>query len=163
MKRIKTTFSERAYKASLDDIRTANQELREVTLQNIRLEPKRQQRGDSNRLAKLGILRRQAASLHRVITDIKTWRCGCGKRHFVSLRLETRPSTHLDGKAADCRTTAFPMLFSVANNPGTAGALQWQYVEIVSCLGREPTNTEPAAHHGPHRYVENLHETIRLR
>ncbi|KAL8665548.1 MAG: hypothetical protein Q9168_007679 [Polycauliona sp. 1 TL-2023] len=131
MQRVKLTFSKSVYKDLLDDIRRANQDLREFTHQNIALEPKKHQRRAKSALADLRLVRRHAASLHQVLINDKTWKCKCGMHHLASLRLEARPT------ADATKAPAFRILLSVAKSDETAGITQWQDIEILPSLNNQ--------------------------
>ncbi|KAL8655055.1 MAG: hypothetical protein Q9226_003196 [Calogaya cf. arnoldii] len=136
MRRVKLTFSKSVYKSLLDDIRRANQDLREFTHQNIALEPKKQQRRARSAIVDLRMIRRHAASLYQVLMNEKTWKCKCGMHHLASLRLESRPQSNQNFKADAANAPAFRILLSVAKDDHeTAGTAQWQDIEILPFLG----------------------------
>ena len=91
MKRIKVTLSKKIYKELLDDIDKANKDIRDITHQNIYLEPIRKKRQSKRPIAELKLIRKHAASLYQVLVTGKAWKCGCKSHHLASLRLEPRP------------------------------------------------------------------------
>ena len=142
MKRVKLTFSKNVYKELLDDIRLANQDLRDFTRQNIALEPKKRQRKGRTALADLRNIRRHAASLHQVLINDETWKCKCGMHHLASLRLEARPQTSQSLRMDAAKTPAFRILLAVAvnltvNDHNTTDTAQWQDIEILPSLGSQ--------------------------
>ncbi|KAL9024522.1 MAG: hypothetical protein Q9180_007877 [Flavoplaca navasiana] len=157
MKRLKLTFSKSVYKELLDEIRLANQDLRECTHQNIALEPKKHHRKAKSALADLRLIRRHAASLYQVLINDNTWKCQCGMEHLASLRLEARPQTNNMGSTDATKTHAFRMLLSVANsNLGTTSTAQWQDIEVLPSLSDQPLMKQPPVPKSPNPYVEAL-------
>ncbi|KAL8787298.1 MAG: hypothetical protein Q9213_002289 [Squamulea squamosa] len=141
MKRLKMTFSKSVYKEFLDEIRTANQDLREVTHQNIALEPAKQKRRGKRPIATLRLIRRQAASLYQVLMNDKTWKCRCKAHHLASLRLEARPQTNEVAPKNTVQAHAFRILLSVAiENGETDWTAQWQDIEILPSVENEASN-----------------------
>ncbi|KAL8869006.1 MAG: hypothetical protein Q9174_004596 [Haloplaca sp. 1 TL-2023] len=162
MKRIRLTFSKTVYKEMLNDIRMANQDLREVTHQNIALEPKKQKRKAGKALTRIKTTRKHAASVYRVLMKDSTWQCKCGMRHLASLRLETRSETGLNVMEGN-DTSAFRILLSVATDDrGMADPARLQDIEILPFLNHDPSNKEEAAQNSQLRYVENYPDRTRL-
>ena len=136
MKRIKLTFSNAIYKELLDDIRQANRDLREVTHHNIVLEPIKRKRLSRRPLADLKMIRRNAASLHRVFMNDKAWKCKCKMHHMASLRLETRPqSNEFKAEPDNPQIHAFRILLSVTGaTSNTNTAIPWEDIEVVPTI-----------------------------
>ncbi|KAL8829825.1 MAG: hypothetical protein Q9170_006005 [Blastenia crenularia] len=129
MKRLKMTFSRSAYKELLDDIRRANQDLREFTHQNIALEPVKKRRS-RRPIADLRLVRKYAVSLYQVLMTDQTWNCTCKMYHLASLRLEARPRL-LENGIDLAQRHAFRILLSVAKEvTDTTSAVRWQDIEI---------------------------------
>ncbi|KAI4100086.1 MAG: hypothetical protein LQ339_005608 [Xanthoria mediterranea] len=125
MKRVKLTFSKNVYKELLDDIRLANQDLRDFTRQNIALEPKKRQRKGRTAVSDLRNIRRHAASLHQVLSPARS--------------STPDQSISQDGRS---QTPAFRILLAVAVNVAvidhnTTGTSQWQDIEILPTLGSQ--------------------------
>ncbi|KAL8997035.1 MAG: hypothetical protein Q9169_003576 [Polycauliona sp. 2 TL-2023] len=159
MHRVKLTFSKSVYKDLLDDIRRANQDLREFTHQNIALEPKKHQRRARSAIADLKLIRRHAASLYQVLINDKTWKCECGMHHLASLRLEARPQISQDLKleAGAIKAPTFRMLLSVAKIDGdSTGHAQWQDIEILPSLGNQPLIAPSTARLNSNRLPSSL-------
>ncbi|KAL8883512.1 MAG: hypothetical protein Q9192_007127, partial [Flavoplaca navasiana] len=150
MKRLKLTFSKSVYKELLDEIRLANQDLRECTHQNIALESKKHQRKARSALADLRLIRRHAASLYQVLINDNTWKCQCGMDHLASLRLEARPQTNNMGSTDATKTHAFRMLLSVTNSDlETTSTAQWQDIEILPSLTDQRLTEQPPVPRSP--------------
>ena len=135
MKRMKVTLSRNIYKETLDVIDKANKDLREITHQNIYLEPIRQKRRLRRPLAQLRLIRKHAASLYQVLITGKAWKCSCRMLHMASLRLEPRP----DGLEAVNADTAPKVRFRIllSTRQGEESPVvtsQWQEVEIIPSL-----------------------------
>ncbi|KAL8733473.1 MAG: hypothetical protein Q9166_002099 [cf. Caloplaca sp. 2 TL-2023] len=134
MRRLKLTFSKSIYKELLDDIRQANQDLREITHQNIALEPVKLKRRARRPIAELKLIRKHAASLYQVLMNDSTWKCKCKMHHLASLRLETRPGG-IEDEAKLAQRHAFRILLSVAKEANDTGnTTQWQDIEILPSL-----------------------------
>ena len=88
MRRLKFTFTKSVYKELLNDIRQANQELGEITRQNIALEAVKHKRRGKRQIAELKLIRKHATSLYQVLINDSTWKCKCKMNHLASLRLE---------------------------------------------------------------------------
>ena len=131
MRRLKLTFSRSVYKELLDDIRRANQDLREFTHQNIALEPVKQKRRSRRPIADLRLVRRHAASLYQVLMTDQAWNCTCNMYHLASLRLEARPSM-LEKEMNLAQRHAFRILLSVAKDAtDTTSTVHWKAIEIL--------------------------------
>ena len=102
MKRIKVTLAKNTYQEMLDTIDKANKQLRDITHQNIYLEPFRRRRRSNRQLAQLKLVRRYALSLSQVLIPGKAWHGTCGMVHMASLRLEC----HAKELQADADTEA---------------------------------------------------------
>lgn len=155
MRRIKLAVSKSKYKEVLVDIRQANQDLREVTRQNIVLEPIKRKRQGRRLIGDLRLIRRLAASLYQVLMNDKTWNCKCKMHHLASLRLEARPKTNQDFKADAAKTPAFRVLLSLAaDNREANGTAHWQEIEILHSPEAQASIKEPQTERNPDRYVE---------
>ena len=120
----------------LQNIDKANKELRDITHQNMYLEPIRQGRRSKRRLAQLKLIRKHATSLYQVLITGKAWRCSCRILHMASLRLESR-SDAFDATSVDTmEKVKFRILFFTrqgAENPQAMSRL-WEEVEIVPTI-----------------------------
>ena len=135
MKRIKLTLSKNIYKETLDVIDKANKDLREITHQNIYLEPIRQKRRSKRPLAQLQLIRKHAASLYQVFITGKAWKCSCRMLHMASLRLEPRPDGLEAVNADSVPSVRFRILLSTRQGEETPWVTsQWQEVEIIPSL-----------------------------
>ena len=141
MKRIKVTLSKNLYKDILDTIDKANKELRDITHQNIYLEPIRQKRRSRRPLYELKLIRRHATSLYQVLVLGKAWKCSCKMLHMASLRLESRPN-ELEATNADILPTVrFRILLSTRQEEDSPWVTsQWQEVEIIPSLDKNTPN-----------------------
>ena len=136
MKRIKITLSKNIYKEALDMIAKANKDLREITHQNIYLEPIRRKRRSKRPLAELKLIRIHATSLYQAFITGKAWKCNCKMLHMASLRLESRPEANEAVDAA--RKLKFRILLSTSQERDTPCVTsQWQEVEVISSLDKE--------------------------
>lgn len=115
MKRLKVTFSKSRYKELLDGIWQANRDLREITHQNIALEPMKRKRPLKRPISDLKLVREHLASMYEVVMTDKTWNCTCKMRHIASLRLEARPQTVEEVTAEIPQKYSFHILLSVAD------------------------------------------------
>ena len=135
MMRLKLTFSKNVYKELFDDIDRANKDLREVTHQNIALEPIKRKRRSRRSIADLKLIRKHAASLYQVLMTDKAWKCKCRTYHMASLRLEARPQTVAEVKADIPQKHTFRILLSLADKANNASATaQWEEIEIIPSL-----------------------------
>ena len=142
MKRIKFTLSKNIYKETLDTIDKANKDLREITHQNIYLEPIRQKRRSKHRLAQLKLIRKHAASLYQVLITDKVWKCSCRMLHMASLRLEPRPDALVAVNADTVPRVRFRILLSTRQGEESPWvASQWQEVEIEPSLDQIVAST----------------------
>ena len=91
MKRIKVTLRKKVYRELISDIDKANKDIRDITHQNIYLEPVRRKCRSIRPIAELKLIRKHAAILYQVLVAGKAWKCGCQNLHLASLRLEPRP------------------------------------------------------------------------
>ena len=135
MKRIKVTLSKNIHKEALSMIDKANKDLRDITHQNIYLEPIRKKRRSKRPLAELKVIRQYAASLHHVFITGKAWRCRCRLLHMASLRLESRPEPL--GAASDdaAPNVKFRILLSTREEGGNYEVTsKWQEVEVIPSL-----------------------------
>lgn len=151
MRRLKLTFSKSVYKELLDDIRRANQDLREFTHQNIALEPVKHNRRSKRPIADLRLIRKHAASLYQVLMTDQTWKCTCKMHHLASLRLEARPRM-LESEVDLARQHAFRILLSVTKEASqTTSAVQWQDIEIFPSFDSQILVMDSPAHKDAHR------------
>ena len=138
MKRIKITLSKNIHKEALDMIDKANKDLRDITHQNIYLEPIRQKRRSERPLAELKLIRQHATSLHQVLVTGKAWKCSCQMLHLASLRLESRSEAL---KAINTDTPPklkFRVLLSTRQERDiSCVASQWQEVEVIPSLEKK--------------------------
>lgn len=142
MKRMKVTLSKNIHKETLDMIDKANKDLREITHQNIYLEPIRQKRRSKRPLAKLRLIRKHATSLYQVFITGKAWKCSCKMLHMASLRLELRPEALEAVNADTAMKMRFRILLSISQEMNSEWVTsQWQEVEVISSLDKEIPNT----------------------
>ena len=148
MKRIKVTLSKKIYKELLNDIDKANKDIRDITHQNIYLEPVRRKRQSKRPIAELKLIRKHAASLYQVLMTGKAWKCGCRNHHLASLRLEPRPQVLEITKPNPASHFRFRVLLCTSQqgegSPKTTS--QWQEIEIAPSLdktGIDATNVGP--------------------
>ena len=130
MKRIKVTFSKKIYSEILDTIDKANKELREITHQNIWLEPVRQKRRSKRPLAQLKLIRKHASSLYQALITGKAWRCSCTTLHLASLRLESRTDTLKAVNVDTMERMRFRVLLSTRREEESRQAVSGRYEEI---------------------------------
>lgn len=135
-KRIKVALSRNIYKDALDRIDKANKDLRDITHQNIFLEPIRHKRRSKGPLARLKLIRKHAASLYQVLITGNAWKCSCKMLHVASLRLESRPEAHEAANGDSTSKLKFRILLSTSQErESPLVTSQWQEVEVVSSLG----------------------------
>lgn len=143
MQRCKVTFSKHVYQELLDNIRRANRHLREITHQNIALEPLKRKRQSRKPIEDLKIIRKTAASLYQVIMNDKAWQCQCKNHHVASLRLEARPQT-IEEIRNDGQTHAFRILLSVTDDlTSTITTTKWEDIEIIPSLASSERVEQP--------------------
>ena len=132
MERIKFTFSNRVYKYKelLDEIRQANRDLRDVTHQNIALEPRKHERRSKRPVTILKLIRKHAAGLYRVLIADRNLKCTCKMYHMASLRLEARPQKTEEVRA-DIQKYTFRILLSVVDDAGTIPNSRWAEIEVI--------------------------------
>lgn len=138
MKRIKVTLSKNIHKEALDMIDKANKDLRDITHQNIYLEPHRKKRRSRRPLAELKLVRKHATSLYHVFITGKAWKCSCNMLHMASLRLESRPEVLEAVNADTAPKMKFRILLSTIqarDSPRTTS--QWQEVEVIPSLDKK--------------------------
>ncbi|KAL8896799.1 MAG: hypothetical protein Q9207_007530 [Kuettlingeria erythrocarpa] len=151
MQRMKMTFSKSVYKELLDDIYRANKDLREITHQNISLEPSKRKRRSRRPIVELQLIRKYAASLFQVLMTDKLWKCDCKTYHMASLRLEARPKTIDNAALKRSQEYSFRILMSVTNaTGGTSTATDWREIEVLpstsaSSVPSLVANVTPAA------------------
>lgn len=130
MKRLQISLLKDVYKELLNTVEESNRKLRDITHQNVYLEPLRKERKSKHPTANLRIIRKHAASLHRALITSKAWKCPCRQYHLASLRLESR-SHGLRKKDAAISCSEFRVLLSTLQNaPCSTRMSQWQAIEI---------------------------------
>ena len=150
MKRIKVTLSKNLYKDILDTIDRANKELREITHQNIYLEPIRHKRRSRRPLHELKLIRRHATSLYQVLVMGKAWKCSCRMLHMASLRLESRPNGLEVSNADSLPTVRFRILLSTRQEEDSPWVTsQWQEFEIIPSLDKKAPDVISVAQPNP--------------
>ncbi|KAL9112020.1 MAG: hypothetical protein Q9227_003640 [Pyrenula ochraceoflavens] len=91
--RLKVVLSKSIYMDLMAKVENANRQLRGFTHQNCHLEPTRKQRRTFKQKAPdYRVIRRSAASLHKILIQKGhcQWKCTCRTRHLISIRLEPR-------------------------------------------------------------------------
>ena len=138
MKRLKVTFSKSRYKELLAGIWQANRDLREITHQNIVLEPMKRKRRSRRPISDLKVVRKHVASLHKVFMTERIWKCACRTKHIASLRLEARPQT-VDEVIVDIpQKYTFHILLSEADDIHDVEAVsQWAELRVLPSLERQ--------------------------
>ena len=136
MKRIKITPHKKIYKEVLDDIYKANKDTRDITHQNLYLEPVRNKRRSKRPIAEFKIIKNQAASLYQVLITGKAWKCGCKVQHLASLRLEPRTQMFEVAGANSAPAFRFRVLLCTSQEGGNPPKTpsQWQELEVVPSL-----------------------------
>lgn len=129
--RLKLTFSRSANKELLDEICQTNRDLREVTHQNMALEPIKRKRRSKRSIVNLKLIRKHAASLYQVLMTDKAWKCTCKMCHMASLRLETRPQTIEEVRADIPQEFKFRVLLSVAEINDATLTSHWAEIEVI--------------------------------
>ena len=138
LKRIKVTLSKNIHKEALDMIDKANKDLREITHQNIYLEPMRQKRRSKRPLAELQLVRKHATSLYQVFVTGKAWKCSCKMLHMASLRLESRPEALEAVNSDTAPKVRFRILLSTSQERDSPWVTsQWQEVEVIPSLDKK--------------------------
>lgn len=113
----------------------ANKDLRDITHQNVYLEPIRQKRRSKRPLAQLKLIRKHATSLHQVLVTGKAWKCSCKMIHVACLRLESRPDALEAANVDSVRKVRFRILLSrKQNEKSLQPTFEWQEFEIVPSL-----------------------------
>ena len=135
LKRIKFTLLKNVYSEILNVIDKANKDLRDITHQNVYLEPIREKRRSKRPLAQLKLIRKHATSLYQILVTGKTWKCSCRMLHVASLRLESRPDVLEAANAESVRKVRFRILVSRRQDEKSPQAtFEWQEFEIVPSL-----------------------------
>ena len=135
MKRIKVTLSKNVYREILDTIVKANRDLRDITHQNIYLEPVRQKRRSKRPLARLKLIKKHATSLYQALITGKSWRCSCEILHLASLRLEPRTDTFEVVNVDTVQRPRFRILLSTRQEESRQAVSRWyEEVEIIPAL-----------------------------
>ena len=147
IKRLKITLSKNIHKETLNMIDTANKDLRDMTHQNIYLEPIRQKRRSKRPLTELKLIRKHATSLYQVFINGKSWKCSCKMLHLASLRLESRPEALERVDRDTVPKLRFRILLST-NQDGDRPWVtsQWHEVEVIPSLDEkvpDAINDEP--------------------
>ena len=121
---VKVIFARDAYDASLDSIEEANLFLRRTIVQNITLEPSRNNRRSKKIVTQIQMFRDRATSVYHDVIKGPCWQCLCKDKHVAALRLETR------SYESSQFTTHFRIRFILAVHAV-------QGVEMVCSEGRE--------------------------
>ncbi|KAG6986644.1 hypothetical protein G7Y79_00075g099160 [Physcia stellaris] len=131
MKRLKMTLSKNAYQELINAIEKANKDLRDITRQNIYLEPTRRSRKMKRPTADIKAIRRHAASLYQVLIAGDCWKCQCSDYHVASLRLELRPQI-AENSQTDADSKFLFRVLLARSRDGVAFALtnDWQEIEV---------------------------------
>ena len=135
--RIKATLSKNVYKELLNDIDKTNKDIREITHQNVYLEPLRKKRQSRRPIADLKLIRKHAASLYQVFVTGKAWKCGCKSHHLASLRLDPRSQTLEGTVKASASAYRFRILLSTSENGQSPPKIQsqWHEIEVAPSFG----------------------------
>ncbi|KAL8790017.1 MAG: hypothetical protein Q9195_006566 [Heterodermia aff. obscurata] len=145
MNRLKVTLSKNVYQGYIDAIDKANKDLRDITRQNVYLEPLRRSRKKRQPSADIKLIRRHAASLYQLLIAGAAWSCQCRKYHLASLRLEPRSTTTVnDRSSSDSRYNFRVMLSRSQQALSVETNADWQEIEI------KPSTVEyldPSPHH----------------
>ncbi len=136
------TLSKNLYKGILESIDRANKELRDITHQNIYLEPIRRKRRSKRPLAELKLIRKHATSLYQVLVTGKSWNCSCKMLHMASLRLESRSDALKASNMDTVPKVRFRILLSIRKEEDSPRVTsQWQEVEIIPSLDGKLSGT----------------------
>ena len=126
------------YKELLDGIWQANRDLREITHQNIALEPMKRKRRSRRPISDLKLVRKHVASLYQALMTDRKWKCKCKMRHIASLRLEARPQTVNEVMADIPQKYTFHVLLSVADDVHNVDTVsRWAELRILPSLERQ--------------------------
>ena len=138
MKRIRVTLRGKIYKEVLSDIDKANKDIRDITHQNIYLEPVRRRRQLKGQIAELQLIKRHATSLYQVLVTGKAWKCGCKNHHLVSLRLEPRPQMLEIARPSSASHFRFRVLLCTRSEGDSSLSTisQWQEIEVAPSLDK---------------------------
>ena len=125
------TLSKNAYQELINTIEKANKDLRDITRQNIYLEPTRRSRKMKRPTADIKAIRRHAASLYQVFVAGDCWKCQCREYHVASLRLELRPQI-AENPQTDADSKFLFRVLLARSQDGLALALtnDWQEIEV---------------------------------
>ena len=162
MKRLKVTFFKDANQSLVVKIEKANKDLRELTRQNIYIEPKRKSRRSKKVAAELGLIRRHATSLYQIFIAGKAWKCRCRDLHCASLRLESRSQASAT-IAQECEPKLKFRILLATTQPSVSSpiALKWQEIEVRPTLEQpEPVARSKTARSG--KRVSLLYRSQRL-
>ena len=154
IQRIKITALKNVHKETLNMIDTANKDLRDMTHQNIYLEPIRQKRRSKRPLTELKLIRKHATSLYQVFINGKSWKCSCKMLHLASLRLESRPEALERVNRDTEQKLRFRILLSTnqdRNRPWVTS--QSHEVEVIPSLDEKVPDTINDEPHNPTRGV----------
>ena len=137
MMRIKATLSKNVYKELLNDIDKTNKDIREITHQNVYLEPLRKRRQSRRPIADLKLIRKHAASLYQVFVTGKAWKCGGKSHHLASLRLDPRSQTLEGTIKASASAYRFRILLSTSDHGQSLPKIQsqWHEIEVAPSFG----------------------------
>ena len=142
MNRLKVTLSRNVYQGYIDAIDKANKDLRDITRQNVYLEPLRRSRKKRQPSVDIKLIRRHAASLYQLLITGAAWSCHCRKHHLASLRLEPRSSTIAkDGSTGDSRYNFRVMLSMSQQSLSMGTTADWQEIEIKPSTDEHPDSS----------------------
>lgn len=133
MSRLKFVLSDDAFKEAFKEIDKANKILSTFTRQSIRLEQSRQKRRSNRLMSYFKLIRRQAASLYRMMVTGAAWICDCRTRHIASLRLESRSKWPNLLEARDGNVIPFIVIVSKGIVNGESGVWsEWRELTVDS-------------------------------
>ena len=159
MKRLKVTLSKNVHQDLIAGIDTANKTIREITRQNIYLEPIRETRRSQGFRLGLKRVRDYAESLYRALANDTTWKCQCKSLHLVSMRLESRSESLKRTSYTLNLQCRFHILLSNSHpSKSLPGILRWQELEIRSSIypnhaTNSSSNLMPKDHSGESKSV----------
>ena len=148
MNRLKVTLSRNVYQGYIDAIDKVNKDLRDITRQNVYLEPLRTSRKMKQSTADIQTIRRHAASLYQLLIGGTAWSCQCRQYHLASLRLESRSETKNGERyGVDSRYNFRILLAKSQQSHSIERTVEWQEIEIkpstVECLDPGPGHGVP--------------------
>ena len=154
MKRLKMTLSKNSYQELINAIEKANKDLRDITRQNIYLEPTRRSRKMKRPTADIKAIRRHAASLYQVLIAGDCWKCQCSDYHVASLRLELRPQITGNYQTDTDSKFQFRVLLARSRDGfAFAPTNDWQEIEVKPLITEDPNISVAAKVAGSKRGV----------